>query len=165
MSKHKQTVLGLYPSSRGFGWALFEGPSSLFDWSTADVRRDRNAGSISRIEELFDKYGPAVLALETFEKVTTGRAGRIRKLSRDIVRAAQSRGIAVHIYSRAEIAKAFGSESVVPREKIAAAVAERAPALADRLPKPRKIWESESPNMALFAAAACALTYYDTMPT
>jgi hypothetical protein len=42
---------------------------------------------------------------------------------------------------------------------VAAAVAQRITAIRPRLPKKRAVWESEKPNMALFNAAAAALTY------
>jgi Holliday junction resolvasome RuvABC endonuclease subunit len=155
-------VLGVHPSSRGFGWALFEGPLVPFDWGTADIRSDKNARALARFEELLDRYQPSALALEAFEPEHAQRSGRIRKLCRGMITRAEARGIKVRLYARSEISKTFSDENAKTREEIAAAVAGRIAVLKPRLPKPRKIWIGEHPNIALFSAAACALTYLAT---
>ena len=110
-------------------------------------------------EVLLDKYHPRVIAMEAFEDGDAKRQGRIRKLCRGMVSRAEARGITVRLYSRAQIRKTFAVEKAATREQIAAAVAERIIVLKPRLPKPRKISIGENPNIALFQAAACALTY------
>ena len=159
MNQTHPYVLGIHPSARGFGWALFEGPIVPFDWGTADIREEKNARALTRFEVLLDKYHPRVIAMEAFEDGGTKRQGRVRRLCRGMVGRAEARGITVHLYSRDEIRKTFAVENAATREQIAAAVAERIVVLKPRLPKPRKIWIGENPNIALFQAAACALTY------
>ena len=151
-------VLGIHPSAHGFGWALFEGPLVPFDWGTADIRKEKNARALARFEALLDRYQPRVVAMEAFEDSDTKRQGRIRKLCRSMIARAEARGITIRLYSRAEIGTAISGNASATREEIAAAVAERIAVLQPRLPKPRKIWIGEHPNIALFQAAACALT-------
>ena len=153
-------VLGLHPSSRGFGWVLFDGPGSPFDWGIADVPSHRNGEVLARVARLLKKYRPKVLVLEDFDGEAAKRAIRIRKLGRSITERAERLGIQVRLYSRDEIRKTFVAENAVTREEIAAAVAKRIDALSPRLPRPRKIWEAEHSNLALFCAAASALTHY-----
>lgn len=162
MNHNTQYVLGLHPSSRGFGWILFEGPLSPFDWGAVDIRFNRNARALARIEEIMDKYQPEILALEAFEGEEAHRSGRIRKLYRGIIRRAEARRIVVCIYSRPQIRAAFTGTGAQTREEIAAVIAEHIEALRPKLPKRRKIWIGEHPNIALFCAAACALTFYAT---
>jgi len=152
-------VLGVHPSARGFGWALFEGPLVPFDWGTVDIRNDKNARALARFEQLLDRYQPSVVALEAFESEHAQRSGRIRKLCRGMIGRTEARGIKVRKYTRSQIRKTFYAENARTREEIAAAVAGRVAVLQPRLPKPRKIWIGEHPNIALFQAAACALTY------
>jgi len=159
---HPNYVLGLHPSSRGFGWVLFEGRAAPFDWGTATIQGDKNPAALARFEELIAKYRPRVLALEAFDAQSARRAGRIRKLYRSVVHRAKTQGIDVRLYTRAQIGGTFAVVGAKTREAIAAAVADQVEALRPRLPKPRKIWESEHPSMALFCAAACALTHYAT---
>ncbi len=151
-------VLGIHPSARGFGWALFEGPLVPFDWGTADVREEKNARALARFEALLDRYQPRVIAMEAFEDGNAKRRGRIRKLCRSMMARAEVRGITMRLYSRAEIGTAIAAKAAATREEVAAAVAERIAVLQPRLPQPRKIWVGEHPNIALFQAAACALT-------
>jgi RNase H-fold protein (predicted Holliday junction resolvase) len=158
----EEFVLGLHPSSRGFGWVLFDGPNTAFDWGIADIASHRNADALDRIVRILKKYRPKVLVLETFDDEKSKRAERIRKLGRSIADRAEKLGIAVHFYSRDQIRQTFDADQAVTREEIAAAVAKRIDVLAPRLPRPRKIWEAENPNIALFCAAASALTHYRT---
>lgn len=152
-------VLGIHPSSRGFGWALFEGPLVPFDWGTVSVNGDKNANALARFEQLLDQYEPRTVALESFDDEDSQRSPRVRKLYRGLINRAEARGIKVCVYSRSEISNTFVGANAKTREEIAVAVAERIAVLRSRLPKPRKPWQSEHPNIALFAAAACALTY------
>jgi len=160
MTPKTKIVLGLHPSSRGFGWALFEDTLSLLDWGTVDIRRDKNAIALSRIELLLDRHRPAVLAMERHDVVGARRSRRIRRLYFAIVKCAEARDISVECYSRAEISSSRHLEGARTREEIAAAVADRLNVLRPRLPKPRQIWISERSGMSLFCAAACALTYF-----
>lgn len=154
-------VLGLHPSSGGFGWILFEEARSLLDWGTADIRTDKNAVALRRIESLLDRHQPDVLAMERHEEQGARRRQRIRHLYVAVVDCAQKREIAVHRYSRAEISQCRHLQGAKTREETAAAVAEFLTVLRPRLPRPRQIWVGERAGMSLFCAAACVLTYFD----
>lgn len=152
-------VLGVHPSSRGFGWALFEGPLVPFDWGTVEIRANKNAAAIKRFAKLLDRYQPNVLAIEAFDERDARRSARVRSLCQKLVATAEARAITVRIYSRGVIGKTIAGSDTSTRDEIAEAVAKRVAILQPRLPKPRKAWQSEHPNIALFQAAACALTY------
>jgi len=160
MNHKHDLVLAVHPSSRGFGWILFEGPLAPFDWGVVTIAQDKNAGAVARVDQLIQKYDPRVLAFEASSDDGSRRKPRIRKLCRAIEERAMARGLRVCVYSRQQIRRAFASTGAQTREEIATIVAERIEALRPRLPQPRKIWLGEHPNMALFAAAACALTYF-----
>jgi hypothetical protein len=53
--------------------------------------------------------------------------------------------------------KEYGAGS---KDDIAAIIAATIPELAQELPRRRRIWESEHYTMAIFEAAALAMTYY-----
>src|SRR5258708_4726729 len=148
-------VLGVHPSSRGFGWALFEEPQKLFDSGSVEIHGDdKNGKTRSRIEGLLDKYRPRSFVLERFDEAASRRKPRIRVLYRILIACAEHRGIAVHRYARAEIAAALGIESAPQRQGVAEAVASRIEALRPRLPRPKKIWLGERHHMGLFCAVA-----------
>jgi hypothetical protein len=158
MNHLQSTVLGVHPSAYGFGWALFEGPRALLDWGTADVRGNKNAKALVRIDKILDEGKPRILALEEFDGVPSRRHDRVRRLYRAIIKRAAARRIVVRIFSRSQIEETFARAKT--REQIAAVIADRIEAVRGKLPPPRKIWVSENPNMALFSAVACVLTYY-----
>jgi hypothetical protein len=66
----------------------------------------------------------------------------------------------VAVFSRDDVRSCFKQFGAHSRYEIAQAVARNAEAIRHRLPKPRRIWESEGRSMALFSAAALVLTHY-----
>src|SRR5947207_3331343 len=91
-------VLSIDPTSRGFGFVVFESPTTLVDWGC--------------------RYVPVSL-----------------------------------------VKKVFGTFRANTKHEIAHAVAQQLPELAPELPRYRKAWMSEGSQMAIFDAAALALTY------
>jgi Holliday junction resolvasome RuvABC endonuclease subunit len=152
-------VLAIHATTRGFGWALFEGPDLPVDWGRVDIRKTQNPLALQRIEELLEEFKPQVLVLEAADK-NPRRTRRLRKLYRAVERNAQARGIEVKTFSRADINLALVHTAEASRERVAAAVVARLPALEPTLPAHRKPWQSERAAMALFSAFACAMTYF-----
>lgn len=154
----KESILGIHLAARGLGWVFFEHGGSLFDWGASDIRDVKNTRAARRVKRLVDKYRPDALVIEAFDGGE--RTKRIAELGKSVVQLAEQRGVPVHIYPRSVIQAAFAQDDASSREEIAAAVASRVEALRSRLPKLRKIWVGEPVGMALFAAAATALTHY-----
>jgi transposase InsO family protein len=86
MMPNKKVVLGLHPTSRGFGWILFEDVRLPLDWGTVDIRRDKNAIALSRIKSMLDKHQPTILAMERHDAEGARRSQRIRQLYLAVVR-------------------------------------------------------------------------------
>lgn len=165
MMKPKR-VLGIHPSSRGFGWALLDGRHALIDYGSSEIRGSgKNAKTLARIEVLLERYQPNVLAVESFDDEFSRRRPRVRRLYRALIERAQWRGIFVRTFSKAEITKLFDVVRRSRRHGVAGAVAEALDDLRPRLPKPHRIWLGEDHDMGLFCAAACALACYDKSAT
>jgi Holliday junction resolvasome RuvABC endonuclease subunit len=157
-------VLGFHPSSRGFGWVLFEDSRSLLDWGTVDVRvGKRNTAALARLDAILERYRPNVLAMERHDDMRGRRSLRIQRLYLAVERRAQRRYIIVHRVSRSQIESSPRINGAKTRQEVAAAVATCIAALRPHLPKPRQIWVGERSAMRLFCAAACAVTYFDTI--
>lgn len=163
MSCQPDFLLAIHPSSRGFGWVLFEGPLSPFDWGTVDARK--NALALERLEVLLLRYAPRGVVLEAFADGHSQRRSRIQGLCRQMLPLAAAHGAAVHIVSRESVRSTFAASGALTREQIAAAVAKHLEPLRPRLPRPRRIWESEPTSLALFAAAAAGLAFYAQVQT
>jgi Holliday junction resolvasome RuvABC endonuclease subunit len=153
-------VLAVHPTTRGFGWVLFENPQTPVAWSIVHARAGRDQHLIARFERLLDRYEPAVLVMEAFENGTSRRNARIQQLYRALVHEASVRAIEVPIFDRETIQAAFEKSGAKTRNEIARVIAERVEAFSHRLPPKRKLGNSDDTRQSLFDAAALALTYF-----
>lgn len=153
-------VLAVYPTARGFGWACFDGPFTLFESGLYTVHKDKNAACLRKVERLLGRLKPETLVLEAFDKQSSLRSTRIRRLSLAIVSLAADRGHEVAVFKKTEVQAAFAGVGARTRHEIALAIGRHLPALAHRLPKDRKNGDSEDKRLAIFNAAALALAHY-----
>jgi hypothetical protein len=163
MSKNKKTrVLALYPFTRGFGYALFEGQKFAIDWGMKEARKNKNARSMKSIKELITFYYPDVIILEDYAGTGSRRCKRVQRLIRDITRFAKLRNVRVYQYSRGYVREIFSSCGATTKYEIAEIITEQFPEFKPRLPSERKLWMSEDPRMSIFDAASLALTFFFT---
>lgn len=154
-------VFAVYPSTRGFGFAIFEGQLRLIDWGVKEVRvTKKNPLALEKIEELVDFYQPEVIVVEDYRGEGSRRSRRIRKLIDDIEELAMKRNIPLRGYSRDLIRSAFSDIGARNKDEIAQAIANRFPELEPRLPRIRKPWMSEDSRMNIFDAVSLALTFF-----
>jgi len=157
--KEKGLVLAVHPTTRGFGWVLFEGSMSAVDWGIASSKRASNARLLARFERLLRRYEPAALVLEEFEGQTR-KVDRIQRLCRGMVHLAACAGMETPAYHRRVIRTVFASVGASTRYEIAQAIAQRIDALSHRMPRCRRVWEKPDHRQSLFDAAALAVTYF-----
>ena len=161
-TRHKHgLVLAIHPTSRGFGWVLFENAVTPVDWGLATVKTKRSARCLARFERLLNRYEPKVAVFEEFDEHPARRANRIQQLCRQMITLASDRGLRTPIYSRETIRETFESSGAKTRRDIALSVAEQIEVFRRRLPRERKYQgESEDVRQSLFDAVALALTYF-----
>ena len=160
-ARHKQgLVLAIHPTSKGFGWALFESPLAPVDWGLTRVNAKRNAGSLARFEKLLLRYEPKVVVFEEFSERPARRVKRIQELCQQMIVVASNRGIYTPIYSRETIRDCFESSGARTRRDIALSISEQIEVFRHRMPRERKRWDSEDVRQSLFDAVALALTYF-----
>lgn len=152
-------LLAIHPTSRGFGWVLFEGPLPV-DWGIASAKIDRSAKSMARFKQLLDQYQPSALILEKFEQSDSRRSERIRLLAQTMRGFANNHDMDTPVYSREEVSAALTGSTKASRHTVALAVAEQLPILRHRLPNARKLWQSEDNRQCLFDAAALGITHF-----
>jgi len=155
-----ELVFAVFPSARGFGYAVFEGPKSLVDWGVKGVRgRQKNLASLTKVRELLAFYRPDVLVLEDYEGHGSRRARRIEILFNLIAAHAEGEGMRTASFSRAEVRDSFG---LTAKREIAESIVREFPELEPRLPPVRRIWMSEDRRMNIFDAAALAITFFNS---
>jgi len=153
-------VFAAHPTTRGFAWVLFESPRKPVAWAIVHARAGRNQYLASRFEALIDKYEPTVVVLEAFEDRDSRRKERIRALCRMMVREVEERAIDLSIFDRDAIRMAFDRFGANTRSEIARVIADHFDGLSHRIPRERKLGDSEDVRQSLFNAAALALTYF-----
>lgn len=152
------TVLGLHPMAFGVGWIFFETSEMPIDW--AIIRSNRHPTCLKRTASLMHRYAPAVVVLEEFDREPTRRVARIQKLCRALIQLAESNGITHRMYSQTAVRSCFASTGAKYRHQIAQEIADRFEVLRPKLPPRRKFPMDQDARIAIFNAAACALTHY-----
>jgi Holliday junction resolvasome RuvABC endonuclease subunit len=153
-------VLSLAPSSRGVGFAVFEGERTLLDWGVRYVKKEKNKESIAKVRALIEAYQPEILVIEDYAGPGSWRHPRIRYLIRMIRRLATQESLDIREYSRGQVRACFAPPEKPTKYEIGQKIVSVLPELQSRLPKKRRPWTSEHPYMALFDAIALALCYF-----
>jgi len=153
--EHK-LVLGVFPSTNGVGFALFEGPDFIVDWGTVGVRPESRLSTCSTwIGRMLRQYKPDVLVHRAMGEDTVLQ----RLLQLSVENEIPTVGI-----SREEVRRAFSASKEASRHTIAAAIVLRFPHLSSFDPDRRKLWKGEDRRMGIFNAAALGLTFFATLP-
>src|ERR1019366_2019699 len=153
-------ILSVAPSDRGFGFVVLEGRDTLVECAVKTVKRDKNAKSLEKVEELIAHYQPGVLILENTSAKGSRRAPRIRKLCQQIIKLAATRKVRVKLYSREQVMKTFIPDGRGTKHALAELIANRVPEqLSSQLPPKRQAWMSEDSQMNIFDAVALAMVF------
>lgn len=153
-------VFAVHPTSRGFAWMLFESAHRPVAWALVHARAGRNKHLVGRFEALIEKYEPAVVVLEAFDERQSKRSKRTKELCRMMIHEAEVRAIDTRIFGRDAVKLAFANFGATSRSEIARVIAQHIDGLSHRMPRERKVGNSEDVRQSLFVAAALALTYF-----
>ena len=153
-------VLSLDPTSRGFGYVVFEGPVTLRDWGMKLAKGDKNKQCLRRVVDLIEIYQPEALILENVGVKVCRRCPRVCELLQAFRSIALVRKVEVYCVSRQQVRTAFAEFGAITKHQIATVIAARLPQLDLLLPPLRKLWMSEDVRMSIFDATAFALTLF-----
>lgn len=156
-------VLAIDPITRGFGFAVLEGPDRLVDGGVKGTNThsgDRNGWCVRQLADLIELYQPELLVVEDSSANGARRSRRVSRLIEMARDAALERGIKVRAIPRTKLGRPLVRDGTVTKYNIALAIAGRFPELARRLPPIRKPWMSEDARMGIFDAVALALAFY-----
>lgn len=159
-AKHK-LVLAIQPSTRGFGYALFEGPRDPINWGVKHTKTN-NAEGLHKVKEFINFYHPDVIVVEDYAGEGSRRCERIQRLIKDIKKLAKKNKLKTYEYSRSDIRKTFAQFGAKTKHQVAQKIAEWMPSFLLRLPPKRKVWTPEDSRMYIFDAVSLALTYFYT---
>lgn len=156
-------VLAIDPITRGFGYAVLEGPHALLDWGLKGTSRwpePRERWCLREITELVETYGPDRIIVEDCLKSRSRLGLRNQHLLKQVIQLADEFGIPTSRITRTAMRSVFVPAGASTKYQIARAIAERFPELGWRMPRLRKPWMSEDARMGIFDALAFALAFY-----
>jgi hypothetical protein len=153
-------ILALDPTTKGFGYVIFELPFRLVAWGLANVSGDKYAGAIARFRKLLDHSQPHAVVLEDAEAPGSRRRHRVRRLIESLIALTRERGIAVYTVARSTVLDHFSKEGErATKYSIALILSRHFPELVAQLPPRRKAWMTQDERMAIFDALALAVTH------
>jgi hypothetical protein len=149
-----QRLLSIEPVSRGFGFAVLEGPSQLVDYGVVQLKIYTHEHCLARAERVIARCEPSLMLFH-HPNHPTRRSARATALLAGIEVIAIKKEI-----RRKRLPLARRSSAKTTKHQMAREVAEHFPELCPRLPPKRKPWTSEDVRMGMFAACASALRYF-----
>jgi Holliday junction resolvasome RuvABC endonuclease subunit len=158
-SSKEMRVLGIAPSSRGFGFAVLEG-DNLVEWGVRTAKGEgKNSKLLAKVSDLITMCQPEAMILEDIS-APVRRASRIRDLHAEIIEAARAERIKFVILPRRKVREAIVSDESATKQDVAEMLAKRFPnELGMHLPRKRKPWMSENHQMAMFDAVALVFAF------
>ena len=99
-------VLSLYPTTRGFGFALFDAERRLVDWGIAGVRTgNKNIETMKGMSRLIVRFDPTLIVVEDTRPKGARQHDRIRRLHALVLAEGGARRIPIRRFSRAEFVR------------------------------------------------------------
>jgi len=129
MIKNKNVrILAVAPLSRGFGYAVMEGPDRLVAHGNKVIIRDKNVRALAWVEKFIHFYKPDVLVLPDVNAPDTRRAPRIKALHRKIGALARKHQIKLRLISISQIRTRLLGHAKGTKQALAEALAAKFPA-------------------------------------
>jgi len=148
-------VVGVAPTSRGFGFAVLEDGEVLVDWGLVHCRPPEPERVVERALALLARHDPDLLVLQATEVSRYGdRAKRFAVLLEE---KARSTGVAVTAISSDAVRRHFAAYGLTKNDR-AEEMAKRFPELRPRQPGKRRPWQSQDERMAIFNALSLVIT-------
>ena len=157
-------ILAIDPTPRGFGFIVLEGPATLVEWGVKATRTDKQARTLDKVDGLIRQYQPEIIVLEDYAGKGSRRCHRIEDLIKSARRLADEKHIRDRVVAPERVKKVFRAFGALTKHQIARVIAKQLPELIPWLPRYRKPWMSEDYRMAIFDAAALAITYLFIRP-
>lgn len=154
-------VLALEPSARGLCYVAFDQDHRLLDWGGTEARIHKNAACRHAARRLTLVFQPRHIVVEDGDAATSTRRARIRELLRALAQDAGDSGCGVAKIPRLRVRQHMCRYPLPSKHEMAQSICKLYPQLVSRLPKKRRIWESEHYSLALFEAAALGVTFFD----
>jgi hypothetical protein len=145
-----------------FGFAVFEGVTTLLDWGVrAHDGKSLLFGSTAptTIERLIDLYAPGAIVARQQNASPRHAPKQISAIVRGIKSAAARRSIELHLVDPTAIQRFYAGHDLRTKHQIATAISEWFDELSWKLPPKRRLWEAEPFNLLIFDAVGTAVAF------
>jgi hypothetical protein len=159
--RESKRVLAIDPTSKGFGFAVLEGPRRLVDWGVKHA--SGNGKCLKQAASLIERYRPEALVVERTDANGCRRRLRVRQLIKELLVLARKRQLRARRIPRRTVLRYFAKSGLATKRQIAVALSIRFPELEPYLPPERKPWMSEDERMGIFDAVAFGLAFYESL--
>ena len=156
-------VLAIDPTSKGFGFAVLEGPVVLIDWGVKHASGDQNRKCLEQAAKLIARYQPEVLVVEDTRAKGSRRRSRACELIANLLALASAQDLRICRVSRRKVQLSFSKSGSATKRQVAVALTERFSELEPHLPPMRKPWMSEDERMSIFDAVAFGYASYESL--
>jgi hypothetical protein len=154
-------ILAIAPTSRGFGYAVMEGPKWLMAHGNKAILKNKNARALVWVDKFIRLYKPSVLILPDVNASDTHRATRIKNLHRQIGALARKHQLKLKLVTGTKMRELLLDDSKGTKQAMAEALAKLFPEeLKSRLPPKRRPWMSEDPRMDIFDAVGLVAVFW-----
>ena len=130
-------IMGIFPFSNGFGYAVFQGPKDLIDSGSIRIQPFSSKKCITRITNYLEYFEPSLVVLRETPDVRMSR--RCSVLLKAIERKARAKNISVELISRQQIRDTFGKMGATNKYQTAVIIREHLSDSWYRIPHPRKV--------------------------
>jgi len=152
-----RTILALEIRRSCFGYAVFQGPKRLLDWGSTSPSPLDGAGERAkyRFLSLLNVFVPTVVVVKKARKGTPRNA-----ILQFIKREASQRSIPLLVITQNEVHKWFCIFQARNKYEIAEVLTRIFPELLFKIPRKRRVWESEAHAMIVFDAIATGFAFW-----
>lgn len=160
---HGTRLLALHLRPKRFGFAVFKGPRQLLDWGGSAYMPRNGVEPVlvgKRISSLLTIYAPSVIVIRRLGKKERQRYRDIQPIVGMVRTLAKKHSSELVLIGREEVRHAFRRFGKTTKYNIARRVAIIFSELMWKLPPPRKSWQTEHYNMAIFDAVSLGIAYF-----
>ncbi len=160
LEENFEIVLSVYPNSKGYAYALMQGPLTILKKKMVGISPIDNTKIIYEITKLMEEYSPDVIILEDPMCKYARKSSRGKQLLRSISSSAKYQGIKVYSYSREDIRLVFEIWKAQSKFEIAEVIAKNIKSFRILLYQKPKYPSQQCYFEALFDAVSLGITYY-----
>jgi hypothetical protein len=158
-------ILALEVRSQRVGFIVLQGRDQILDWGIRTYGKqeaDAPSACCAKVATLLELYSPAVMVIRRRNPALKQSRGTVRAIAAKLAGEARQRSISCRFMTADEVRRFFARYECTTKDAVASRIAEWFPDLAWKLPPPRKFYDPESYNMAVFDAAATAMAFLGT---